>query len=807
MTKLSIRQHGLATHRSGQSMSRGYRAEIEGLRAVAVMAVILNHVDARLLPSGFLGVDVFFVISGFVITSAIQSIQSASFGDFLATFFERRIKRLLPALVLCVAVTGILITYFDPHPKIALTTGVFSLFGFSNIYLFGISNDYFARASEANPYTQTWSLGVEEQYYLVFPIVVWLTGFSRLSAGLGRLQFLMTVLTSLSLVAYLFTHSENPSAAFYLMPTRFWELGAGCLLCLFLMNRGRHYLHGVSRVLQLSAPALLIATLAAPKDAVPWSSVLVVVLTLLTIGTASPGTIVHSLLSSAVPRYVGRISYSLYLWHWSVLCISRWYLGNHLSLVPILLVGMLLLSSLSYSYVEQPLRFALWSKNKGWSISLGLCGSVVVSLFLVMVYGQSGAIHRVQKNELEAAAPFFPVYETGRPHNPTCVVDKSGQRPLAHDAFDVCTVAPAVSKGQSIWALGDSHAGHLQGLLHQVHRNLGLGVHLIETPGISFPFDGDAFEPRIAIFSEIMRRAERDDIILVSRLFFDIDGAVDTPRVTLDNWVGALRDLAGELEKKGLKLVVIGPPPIFHYNDTSSCGYSVLGLNPCVVERSSASNLSDRVLERLENGLGGQHNAYVFNAFNVLCPSSKNVCSPIDGQRLLFRDNTHLNVFGATALTVPFVEFLQEKRLLVSTEKVLGGEHALFDMKSKELNWMSTINVSGPEPWGRWTDGSPVAFKFASWLPKNFRVRFGLNGAFGPVAGSRIEVLIGEQVQTFVAPAGAALIELRFNDVPKATDLLVIKVPDPVSPMELNLSADKRKLGLGLVSVEIIPEV
>jgi len=142
-----------------------YRSEIDGLRALAVAAIIINHIDKDLLPSGYLGVDIFFVISGFVITSSLAGRPGRNLGDLMLGFYVRRIKRLVPALVLFVVITDILICLFDPTPRLSNRTGITSLFGLSNLYLLKQSTDYFAGSTELNVFTHTWSLGVEEQFY------------------------------------------------------------------------------------------------------------------------------------------------------------------------------------------------------------------------------------------------------------------------------------------------------------------------------------------------------------------------------------------------------------------------------------------------------------------------------------------------------------------------------------------------------------------------------------------------------------------------------------------------------------------
>ena len=214
-----------------------YRPEIDGLRSFAIFAVVLNHFNESIFPGGYLGVDVFFVISGYVITSSLARRKYKNFQDFIIGFYIRRLRRLLPALLFFVLVMDILICFFNPDPRYAIKTSISALFGLSNLYQFNSSFDYFSESVELNPFTHTWSLGVEEQFYFVFPILIWLSGFAMRRKNSFKNLFLITISVSIaSLSSFIYFYQTNFAAAYLLMPNRIWEMAAGCLIFLGLQK-------------------------------------------------------------------------------------------------------------------------------------------------------------------------------------------------------------------------------------------------------------------------------------------------------------------------------------------------------------------------------------------------------------------------------------------------------------------------------------------------------------------------------------------------------------------------------------------
>ena len=212
-----------------------YRADIDGLRAIAVLAVIASHLPEKFLPSGFLGVDVFFAISGFVVTASLLNQRRTMLSQLYVGFLARRVKRLLPALAVCVAVSGFVVLATDPFPRHSIQTGLAALFGFANVILFFFELDYFSPSSIFNAFTHTWSLGVEEQFYVVFPIFAWVFYFRTHTGSFKPLAIAMIIGGSISVALFAGLYKDHQAAAFFLMPARIWELGVGALV--FLASR------------------------------------------------------------------------------------------------------------------------------------------------------------------------------------------------------------------------------------------------------------------------------------------------------------------------------------------------------------------------------------------------------------------------------------------------------------------------------------------------------------------------------------------------------------------------------------------
>ena len=364
-----------------------YRSEIDGLRAVAVVPVILYHAGSDLFSGGYVGVDVFFVISGYLITSIL--VEDLAAGRFsIARFYERRARRILPALFLVLLCTTALAwawmvpSQLDSYARALVAVVLFV----SNVH-FWRAEDYFAPAAELNPLLHTWSLAVEEQFYIAFPIfllLLWRFGRRRMLPTIGALS-----LASLALAEW--GWRNEPAASFFLLPTRAWELGAGALCALVLREgpvRGRPLLAGLG--LGLIAVAVF-----AFDDETPFPSLYALAPvggTALVILFARAGSPVARLLSLRAMVGIGLVSYSAYLWHQPLFALARVRSVAHPS--PELMLGLVLatfaLAYLSWRFVEQPFRgrTPVLSTRPAVFAASGAAAAVFVGVGL---YGQATA--------------------------------------------------------------------------------------------------------------------------------------------------------------------------------------------------------------------------------------------------------------------------------------------------------------------------------------------------------------------------------------------------------------------------------
>ena len=434
-------------------MSLKYRPEIDGLRAIAVSSVVLFHANAALLPGGFVGVDVFFVISGFLITTILVrglSDKSFSFVDF----YERRIRRLIPPLAFMLSVSFVLALLILPAQGLrSFLWSLLATLGFSANWYFAFTADYFGGPAHTKPLLHMWSLGVEEQYYILMPFILMLALKVR-----TLLKPILLALLALSF-AYSYHLSLNaPNFAFYGILSRFWELGVGSVLAVFAIKSPRS--PGLSLLATAIGLFLILGSFfaVAPTSPfpAPWALAPVLGTAVVIWATQGHDTLATRLLGLSPMVFVGKISYALYLWHWPLLLFFEMQFPEWGSWTAIIAIALsVFLSWVSLAFLENPIRRRRWFKTTR-SLYVGF-------LAFVAVFASAAGYMLVQK----------PAFATGSDFAADFRADLTRERRAwSKNALqDICWVpgqgdfevmkrrcAPIATGENDILILGDSHA-------------------------------------------------------------------------------------------------------------------------------------------------------------------------------------------------------------------------------------------------------------------------------------------------------------------------------------------------------------
>ena len=624
------------------------RADIQGLRAIAVLSVVAFHADLP-IPGGFTGVDVFFVISGYVITLLL--LREHSKGRFsFATFYARRAQRLLPALAAMVA-TVFVISWLIESPfgaqQTTASTGIGAMLLAANVVIVRSVGGYFDSVAEANPLLNTWSLSVEEQFYLVFPLVVIFAAVKfRQRAGLLVTVALLTIASFALCVALTAGWSpgnltNQPEAwAFYLSPARAWEFGAGALLAIAV---GRHRWMPTttqSNVLAVAGLALLAASFwwITPESAFPGLLALLPVLgTSALIAAGLTPNRMSRVLSTRPAVVVGDWSYSIYLWHWPVIVFALILWPGPVTPVVAALISFLP-ALLSYRYLENPIRRLRLTPRRiaagGVTIS-----AVVVALGLLLSTFGPRSIPGIADLDRQRQVPIASV-----------VADCFLLERFDPEFLDDCWFRTDSAQGWILLA-GDSHAAHLSdGVIAAAHQR-GLDVFSLtggECPFLRQPL-GESGVPNC------------DDM---NRAIWDLVVSEDPPQAVILGDKGLYPgsdETVAAIEEQGIPVVWMRDvprwAPLADVTQNLPCTGGALTFD-CSFAREDIEEFSRVNRDAEAQFLASRPDLVTVDAWSLYCDDT--VCSPIQNGTLQYFDNEHINRLGSERLTPLFTAALDQ---------------------------------------------------------------------------------------------------------------------------------------------------
>lgn len=690
-------------------MPRRFLPEVQGLRAVAVLLVLVYHLNAAVLPGGYVGVDVFFVISGFLITGLLWR-EAANTGTVrLARFYAARARRLLPAAATVLTATVVLSVLLLPplQARSVIGDGIAAALYVGN-YRFAIEGTDYLSTTEPSPLQHYWSLGVEEQFYLVWPALilatVWLLGRTTRLAGVAAMRSAtpyLVALTAVGAVSFgvsLTLTESSPSWAFFGLPSRAWELAVGGLVALTIPWWRR--LPAVSAaVVGWGGLALIALTCTQVDEATPYpgtAALLPVFGTALVIiaGCATPDLGAGRFLSTPVMRSIGRVSYSWYLWHWPVLILAPALFGRDIGLagnLAMVLVS-LGLAIMTLHLVENPARFAEALRSSTVrSLAVGaVATATAVCAALVLL-----AIRPVPVGAGEAAAPAAisaPVPEP-RPLTPreqirAAVAASTQPRPVPANLKPSLAQAPNAKPEMFVngcvrsWRdvdqpecasgdvrspvrvalFGDSHAAMWESALNPVAQQRHWRLETMgkvtcppqELPIFS-PYLGRTFTEcgrwRTQVLSRLRQNPPQLVIVDMVRRY-----GADFGFTSYDEaWLRGLTELVSTLRGLGSQVLVLGPVPDPHGTVPNCLSDNMDDVLACSPTRRVGINGEGVAAEAAATTAAGGVYADLSELF---CTDRR--CPVVIGDTLVFRDDNHITSEYAAVLAPVLAELVDQ---------------------------------------------------------------------------------------------------------------------------------------------------
>lgn len=631
-----------------------YRKDLDGLRAVAVILVTFFHYKIhRTFEAGFLGVDIFFVLSGYFITEQIVSEADSSQFSF-AKFYLKRCHRLLPAFIFHLFISiALAIAIFPPSELIQFSqTLISALTSTSNFYFWKNSN-YFDPASELNPLLHTWSLSVEEQFYLVWPLL--LIAIIKVK-DFFKISILLIIIIS-SLILSTVAVKTDPNATFYLMPFRVFELAIGALAV--FINRGPGLPQKILQFLPATAILLILASLfkLKPESTIDSFNLLIPCIGTLMLIVCKPNNQISNFLSLQPLVYLGKISYSFYLFHWPMYVFYKFYVSRspNDTEVAILLLLTFILAMFSFYYVETPFRLNKEGKNKFSATS----GAITISLTCLAITALAGFMTyngMMWRTRLKSSI-------TGS------LVQANAQNPhLFYGGFN-CVSTPChlsvdtnlrSEPRKTIIVIGDSHSKALYAGIAKYFPNYEITFYEASgCPFFSLDYQRSFSDPNYKRICEASRkmafekiRETPGSIVILSQNWIinsftngleTLDFVQNTP--DFNNFIAEqITILVKRLKVK--KLVVIGNvPSTGSVYSPLSCISKPFNENTNCLTTEEKKLESRRLINRYLSAKINLPNLVFKDPYEALCSDSK--CNNFVNDFPIYSDDNHLSIWGS----------------------------------------------------------------------------------------------------------------------------------------------------------------
>ncbi|OLP59023.1 hypothetical protein BJF93_03585 [Xaviernesmea oryzae] len=605
----------------------GYRADIDGLRAIAVGAVVIFHTGISPLRGGFVGVDIFLVISGYLISGILLK-ELGRGGISLAAFYERRVRRILPAMLVMIAVVLAAAPFFLFHPEIRITalTAIASLVSAANLYLLSTAG-YFEADVTTQPLLHMWSLGVEEQFYLFFPLLLIALRNSR-----RMIAPAIAILAAASFVACVVLTYYDRDAAYYFPLTRAWELMAGALLVVFPLPKLPRWMREAGA---LAALGLLAVSLFKIHGGMAFPGYVALApcaaaAALMAVG-GQGGSAVSRLLALPPMAFLGRISYSLYLWHWPIFVGYRLWAARDPSPIEavLMVLAAVLAAILSWRFVEQPFRTKtiVLSRKAVFTAATGVSAALaaIAGIFYLQAVTQGAP-----RNEAERLASYLAYDDTPAYRRGQCFL--LGHRAALSD-YNRGACATAEAGKPNILLVGDSHAAHLWKGLNDSLPD----AHVMQTTitGCKPVFDSKGEKACTQLINlalgEILEETHPDLLILSARW-------IESDIPNLESTLARLRGKVSRILVSGPIVEYAMPLPRLLAQVADGRSDQLL-----LTSRQPDPSKVDADLERAATAAGASY----FSTYRTLCPDAQAACQTVqDGVPMQF-DYGHLTQQGS----------------------------------------------------------------------------------------------------------------------------------------------------------------